>query len=76
MDQNVNYSEMYYKMARAVEKAIRILVNAQLECEELYLNGCGEETPAYMPTYDDRMGEILANCNQSSDCSDLPENIF
>ena len=33
----VDYQEMYYKMNRAMEKAINILVEAQRECEEDYL---------------------------------------
>lgn len=33
----VDYQEMYYKMNRAMEKAINILVGAQRECEEEYL---------------------------------------
>ena len=32
-----DYKEMYLKMMRATEEAIRILVKAQRECEELYL---------------------------------------
>ena len=33
-----DYKEMYLKMVRASEQAIRILVKAQQECEELYLS--------------------------------------
>ena len=33
----VDYQEMYYKMNRAMEKAINILVEAQRSCEEDYL---------------------------------------
>ena len=33
----IDYQEMYYKMNRAMEKAINILVEAQQECEEDYL---------------------------------------
>ena len=32
-----DYQEMYLKMARATEKAIRILIEAQQEAEEIYL---------------------------------------
>ena len=32
----MDYKEMYLKMVRASEQAIRILVEAQRECEELY----------------------------------------
>ncbi len=31
------YKEMYIVMARAVEKAMRILIEAQQRCEELYI---------------------------------------
>ena len=37
MEDNVDYAELYLRMMRATEKAIRILVEAQQECEELYL---------------------------------------
>ena len=37
----VDYQEMYYKMNRAMEKAINILVEAQRECEEEYFEGNG-----------------------------------
>ena len=33
----VDYQEMYYKMSRAMEKAINVLIDAQRECEEDYL---------------------------------------
>jgi len=33
-----DYKEMYLKMMRAAEKAIQILIDAQRECEEMYLN--------------------------------------
>ena len=32
------YREMYYKLMTATEKALRILICAQRECEELYLS--------------------------------------
>lgn len=38
MDENMNYMEMYLTMARAVEEAIRILIQAQQKCEEYYLD--------------------------------------
>ncbi len=31
-----DYKEMYFKMFRASEKALNIIINAQQECEELY----------------------------------------
>ncbi len=34
----MDYKEMYLKMVRATEEAIRILIEAQQECEEMYLN--------------------------------------
>ena len=32
-----DYKEMYLMMARAVERAERILIEAQQKCEEMYL---------------------------------------
>lgn len=32
------YEEMYLTMARAVEKAINILIEAQRKCEDIYIN--------------------------------------
>ena len=34
----VDYKELYLKMFRATEDAVRILIAAQQECEELYLS--------------------------------------
>ena len=42
----IDYEEMYYKMVRASEQAINMLIQAQRECEELYLNA--RETPVVM----------------------------
>ena len=33
-----NYQEMYRKMVLASEAAINILIEAQRECEEMYIN--------------------------------------
>ena len=33
-----DYQEMYLELMRAAEQAIRILIEAQQRCEELYLN--------------------------------------
>ena len=38
-----DYQEMYLTMIRASEKAIRILIEAQQKCEELYLDA--EDAP-------------------------------
>ena len=37
MEEKVNYKELYLKMMRASEESIRILIQAQQECEEQYL---------------------------------------
>ena len=42
-DQQVDYKELYFKLFRATEAAIRILIAAQQECEALYLNA--DHTP-------------------------------
>lgn len=34
-----DYQELYLKMMRASEQAIRTLIEAQQECEELYISG-------------------------------------
>ena len=34
-----NYKEMYLKMMRASEQAIRTIIKAQQECEEMYVSG-------------------------------------
>jgi len=38
-----DYKEMYLKMVRATEEAINVLVAAQQQCEEMYINA--DETP-------------------------------
>lgn len=37
-DSNVDYKKLYLKLFRATEAAIRLLVEAQRECEEAYLS--------------------------------------
>lgn len=39
-----DYKEMYLKMMRASEQAINLLIEAQKECEELYINSPGSES--------------------------------
>ena len=41
-----DYKELYFKLFRATEDAIRILVEAQQECEELYLVADEENVPS------------------------------
>ena len=36
-DANVDYKEMYLTMVRATEKAMRILIEAQQKCEDMYI---------------------------------------
>ena len=38
-----DYKEMYFKLLNATEDAIRILIKAQQECEEMYLSSEDEE---------------------------------
>ena len=33
-----DYKEMYFKLFRATEKAMEILIDAQRECEEMYIS--------------------------------------
>lgn len=43
MSEYHDYKEMYLTMARAVEKAINILAEAQQKSEELYLSETGPD---------------------------------
>ncbi len=38
MEERVDYKELYLKMMRASEESIRIMIQAQRECEERYLS--------------------------------------
>ena len=38
-----DYKEMYLKMMRAAETAMSVLIEAQRECEEIYLNSREQE---------------------------------
>ncbi len=38
-----DYKEMYLKMMRAAETAMAVLIEAQRECEEMYLNSPEQE---------------------------------
>ena len=40
-----DYRAMYLKMMNATEEAMEILINAQRECEELYMNA---EEPVFL----------------------------
>ena len=41
----VDHKEMYLKMVRATEAAMNILIRAQRECEEIYLDEEEKENP-------------------------------
>ena len=41
---NADYAGMYQRMMKATEKALRILIEAQQECEELYIRTSGKNT--------------------------------
>ena len=43
MNSKVDYKEMYLKMVRASEKAMDILIQAQRECEEIYIEQAEDE---------------------------------
>ena len=45
----MDYKELYLKMMRASEEAIRVLIKAQQECEELYLAAEEEESKEETP---------------------------
>lgn len=50
----MDYKEMYLKMMRASEEAIRILIQAQQECEEMYVSA--EDTELIVLRPDDEQG--------------------
>ncbi len=52
-----DYKQMYIKMAQEAEKAIRILIAAQQDCENLYLS---EENPE----------PVLLRPREDSECTD------
>jgi len=53
-----DYKEMYLRMLRASEKALDIIINAQQECEELYITNPSPET---------RVVSFSAGNNKSTD---------
>ena len=48
---DADYKEMYLTMMRASEKAIRILIEAQQKCEEMYVNPQPPSPPIDFNTY-------------------------
>ena len=54
-----DYKEMYLIMARAAEKAERILIEAQRRCEELYLAAEKDEEDEDKYTPPDRSGQAV-----------------
>ena len=51
MEKEPDYKEMYLKMVRASENAINILIEAQKECEEMYMEA-GEDSEAFIDSRD------------------------
>ena len=41
-ESTVDYKELYFRLFRATEAAIRLLIEVQQECEEQYLSAFGE----------------------------------
>ena len=50
-NENVDYAEMYRQMVRAAESAIRILVEAQRKCEEMYIRAGTPAPPIDLNEY-------------------------
>jgi len=46
-----DYQKMYGILFRKMEEAINILIEAQRECEELYIEGSETETEPVPPTH-------------------------
>ena len=51
MNKEPDYKEMYLKMVRASEDAINILIEAQRECEEMYMEA-GEKSERLVDSRD------------------------
>jgi len=47
-----DYKEMYFRLMRATEDAIRTLINAQQECEEMFLSEPGEKS-IFLPSFEE-----------------------
>ena len=47
-----DYKQMYIKMAQAAEKAIRVLIAAEQDCENLYLSEDNPEPVLLLPRED------------------------
>lgn len=57
MKKNVDYEKLYHIMMNASEDAMRILIEAQRKCEELYLEA-GEAEEKVRPHCVDRTGVV------------------
>ena len=44
-----DYQKLYLTMFRATEEAINLLIAAQRQCEELYINACEDLEPEQKP---------------------------
>ena len=51
-DTNVDYRKMYYHLAGAVETALRILISAQQDCENILLENDNSASDTSTPTGD------------------------
>ena len=52
-----DYKEMYLKLFRASEEAVNLLIAAQRECEELYVNAPEPELKVITMPVDDAKNE-------------------
>ena len=56
-----DYREMYLKMMRASEQALRILIKAQQECEEMYLSAADETEEKEKPSPEGEGGPLAVD---------------
>ena len=63
-----DYKEMYLHLMRETEKACRILIKAQQDCEEMYLSAPEPELTVLepAPVGDTPFGELLFPCGKSN----------
>ena len=56
-----DYKEMYFRLFRATEDAIELLIKAQQECEEMYLSAADETEEKEKPSPEGEAGPLAVD---------------
>ena len=59
-----DYKEMYLRLFRASEEAMNIIIKAQRECEEMYMNGVESQAS---PTENSQESDCLLYTSDAAD---------